>query len=124
MPRYIDADKLLTDEKTHTLPIGCGKASGNVVVFVDDIEKLPAADVAPRAEVERQKVEIEALKIANEKMYSAIEETKAEVAREIFEEIEKIGVARKVSMNREVIFDVTAEYNELKKKYTKGENNH
>ena len=45
MARYIDADLLLTDEKTHTLPIGCGKASGNVVVFVDDIEKLPTADV-------------------------------------------------------------------------------
>ena len=34
MARYIDADLLLTDEKTHTLPIGCGKASGNVVVFL------------------------------------------------------------------------------------------
>ena len=45
MTRYIDADLLLTDEKTHTLPIGCGKASGNVVVFVDDIEKLTTADV-------------------------------------------------------------------------------
>ena len=45
MARYIDADLLLTDEKTHTLPIGCGKASGNVVVFVDDIEKLPTAVV-------------------------------------------------------------------------------
>ena len=45
MARYIDADLLLTDEKTHTLPIGCGKASGNVVVFVDDIEKLTTADV-------------------------------------------------------------------------------
>ena len=53
MARYIDADLLLTDEKTHTLPIGCGKASGNVVVFVDDIEKLPTADVVPKSEIEK-----------------------------------------------------------------------
>ena len=45
MARYIDADLLLTDEKTHTLPVGCGRSSGNVVVFVDDIEKLHSADV-------------------------------------------------------------------------------
>ena len=45
MSRYIDADKLLTDELTHTLPIGCGRSSGRVVVFVDDIEKQPTADL-------------------------------------------------------------------------------
>ena len=44
MARYIDADLLLTDEKTHTLPIGCGKASGNVVVFVDDSDNVFTAD--------------------------------------------------------------------------------
>lgn len=63
----------------------------------------PTADVVPKSEVERleydnkllydegqawhgevekQKVEIEALKIANEKMYSAIEATKNEVIEE------------------------------------------
>lgn len=58
---YIDTTLLLTDEKTHTLPNGYGKASGNVVVFVDDIEKLPAADVVPRAEIEKIFEEIERL---------------------------------------------------------------
>ena len=48
------------------------------------VEKDELFDIA-----EKQKVEIEALKIANEKMYSAIEETKAEVVREIFEELER-----------------------------------
>lgn len=56
----------------------------------ESIKKAPSADVAPRAEV----------------------------AREIFEEIEKIGVARIVTFNGEILFDVTAEYDELKKKYT------
>ncbi len=45
MSRYIDADKLLTDEFLHTLPIGNGRSSGRVVVFADDVEKQPTADV-------------------------------------------------------------------------------
>ena len=45
MPRYIDADKVLTDELTHALPNECGMSSGRVVIFVDDIEKIPTADV-------------------------------------------------------------------------------
>ena len=45
MRRYIDADKLLTDEILHILPFGCGRASGRAVVFVEDIEKIPTADV-------------------------------------------------------------------------------
>ena len=48
------------------------------------VEKDQLFDIA-----EKQKIEIEALKIANEKMYSAIEATKAEVAREIFAEIDR-----------------------------------
>ena len=43
--RYIDADRLLTDELTHTLPVGFGKASGKVFVFADDIENAPEEDV-------------------------------------------------------------------------------
>lgn len=45
MARYIDADKVLTDELTHALPNECGMSSGRVVIFVDDIEKIPTADV-------------------------------------------------------------------------------
>lgn len=65
MPKYIDADALLTDEMTHTLPVGCGRASGIVVVFVDDIEKAQTADVVPRAEVKEQQSEIAILKDSN-----------------------------------------------------------
>ena len=42
---YIERGALLTDEMTHTLPCSCGRSAGRVVVFVDDIEALPAADV-------------------------------------------------------------------------------
>ena len=55
--------------------------------------KLPTADVAPRAEV----------------------------AREIFEEIKKIGVVTQVIRSGKIIYDVTAEYAALQKKYTEAE---
>ena len=84
MARYIDADLLLTDEKTHTLPIGCGKASGNVVVFVDDIEKLPTADVVPKSEIKKIVAQI-----AKQEMDSYEAIYKQDVAMEIFEEIER-----------------------------------
>ncbi len=53
-------------------------------------------------------------------MYSAIEETKAEVAREIFEEIEKkIVVDRLCGCEGIMTIDVETEiYAEIKKKYT------
>lgn len=57
MARYKDIDKLLTDEMTHTLPIGCGRSSGRVVVFVEDIENAPTADVVPRDDAAREVVE-------------------------------------------------------------------
>lgn len=44
----------------------------------------------------------------------------SEVAREIFEEIDKI-VIRKVIHHGEIAYDVTDEYAELKKKYTESE---
>ena len=124
MARYIDADALL--EKIGKKKSEVGKARypdgfNDAIARVRSmISKASTANVAPRAEVERQKVEIEALKIANEKMYSAIEKTKAELAMEIFEEIEKIRVVRKIIKDGEIIFDVTAEYAALKKKYTEG----
>ena len=45
MSRYIDADKLLSDELTHRLPAGFGELSGKRYVFVEDIENAPTADV-------------------------------------------------------------------------------
>ena len=45
MSRYIDVNKLLSDELTHRLPAGFGELSGKRYVFVEDIERLPTADV-------------------------------------------------------------------------------
>lgn len=111
------------------------------------VKTAPTADVVPKSEVEKlnkeidtlaeehsdlivekdqlfdiaekQKVEIEALKIANDKMYSAIEEIKAEVAREIFEEIEKALNLSKCYGESGIYFeqDIETDIAELKKKY-------
>lgn len=60
-------------------------------------------------------IEVEALKIANEKMYSSIEATKAE----IFEEIEEY-----FGMYNVPIFLTRKNFAELKKKYTVETNEH
>lgn len=44
---YIEREEVLADELTHCLPYSAGKAAGRVVVFAEDIEAIPAADVAP-----------------------------------------------------------------------------
>ena len=46
---------------------------------------------------------------------------RAEVAREIFEEIRKIGLVTRVIRSGNIIYDVTAEYTALQKKYTEPE---
>lgn len=47
MAEYIEREAVLADELTHCLPYSAGKAAGRVVVFAEDIEAIPAADVAP-----------------------------------------------------------------------------
>lgn len=120
----------------------CREARFGVEGAMKELDYVPTADVAPKSEVERlnkeldelaeehsdlivekdelfdiaekRQVEIEALKIANEKMYSAIEATKVEVAREIFEEIER----NIINSNFEFMFVNKKYFAELKKKYT------
>jgi chaperonin cofactor prefoldin len=81
---------------------------------IETNKNLGAEYIALRKEKNALNIEIEALKIANEKMHSAIEETKAEVAREIFEEIYEDCFDQFGYINYEALA-------ELKKKYTEGE---
>lgn len=99
MARYIDADALLNELKEELEfdspmynEVENKWLNKGLRIAINDVKRFSTADVAPRAEV----------------------------AREIFEGIEKIGVVRKIIKDGEIIFDVTAEYNELKKKYTEG----
>ena len=118
--------------------------------IMKDVENIPTADVVPKSEVEKlnkeldelaeehsnliiekdelfdiavkQNLEIEALKIANEKMYAAIEATKAEVAREILGEVESLFYKTDFLDELGYIeFEIALA--ELKKKYTEGELN-
>lgn len=144
MARYIDADALIENIKRDYCTdcnnyngVRC-RACGTDDAF-DMIENAPTADVAPRAEVEKlQEVNAdlnESLRLAaeaNKDLREVVDrlrfnlkavlderaEDKAEVAREIFEEINKIGVVRQVIRSGKIIYDVTAEYDALKKKYT------
>ena len=45
MAEYIEREAVLADEITYCLPYSVGKAAGRVVVFAEDIEAIPAADV-------------------------------------------------------------------------------
>lgn len=80
MPRYIDADKMVAKDNAYTtFPhdlAGCDDSD-----LVRWINEQPTADVVPKSEVERLEIEIEALKIANGKMYSANKAQEAEVER-------------------------------------------
>lgn len=92
MARYIDAD-LEVSKYVTVWDCDCSEFGKQTVMAVDDLHYLPTADVAPRAEV----------------------------AREIFEEIKKIGVVTQVIRSGKIIYDVTAEYAALQKKYTEAE---
>ena len=141
MARYIDADYIIEqlenilrlspdnesdDPKVNGIIIGL---KGTISI----VERIQTADVVPKSEYDavvnavdnstqeflklhdeyqKQKIEIEALKIANEKMYSAIEATKAEVAKEIFENLQCLLIMR-IGVNQAIA--------ELKKKYTEEE---
>lgn len=73
------------------------------------------ADVVPRAEVEKLKQAY-----ANYEETSGLKQAKAEVAREIFEEIEKLS-HRFMNDEHYIFGDMVWDIAELKKKYTEGE---
>lgn len=96
------------------------------------LDEVPTADVAPRSEVARLEQEIETLKDNNEHLAVMLMEAKAEVAREIFEEIDNIlyrfaypsltAIGTINVINAEGYHLRTRDYAELKKKYTENEN--
>ena len=93
---------------------------GMSMVHCSQIDALPRADVVPKSEVEAT---VEKLMSATDKV---ICEAKAEVAREIFEEIEK-AIGKRLQIDdhmRTYGQDSSISYKtlaKLKKKYTEGE---
>lgn len=76
MARYIDAKQI-----RYCWMIDADGKEHDGVTLQSVINKIPTADVVPKSEVERLQIEIEALKIANEKMYSANKAQEAEIER-------------------------------------------
>lgn len=133
MARYIDADKLiehLKDEIKACEPVFDGRANGKSVAYGTELglksaisfaETLATADVAPKSEVENyKKIAEQQQTVAMDRYFEIkrlkeeLEKAKQAVAREIFEEIERIG-----GVNNG-LFLYNFEIAELKKKYTEG----
>ena len=132
MARYIDAE-LFAERLLNAWDTADKEKKTEIVAILSDIVTpilvgTPTADVAPRAEVEELQAELDDFTVASlaeckacgEKMSKVIADlqeklskAKAEVAREIFEEIEKLHL--------HITNDFDARrYEELKKKYTEG----
>ena len=105
MPKYINTDELLK-----TLPDDLPyKASVKRVLI-----QAPEADVAPRSEVDRLVAELEEKSNRLREILPIVAEIKAEVAREIFEEIEEN--AQVLTVDGDFLINVYA-YNSIKEKH-------
>ena len=114
MARYIDADRLKT--KIHELYV---QPSIELWQVVNCVDHSPTADVVPKSEYQALKEMLEAAIAGQETLQKAFAEAKTEVAREIFEEIEKHGL--KPIPEAETIYVLSKnQFAELKKEYTEG----
>lgn len=139
MARYINKDEFVAWAKEHWCAdcqndngLRCRVCLIDYAIYI--VEEAPEADVAPKSEVENLKALLE----MNEKAYDSLRElyktdtdafvearrkTGGEVAREIFDEIEKVSCRISESdpngFLRVVCYQLSAEkFDELKKKYT------
>ena len=117
MARYIDADKIVFWIRHVSSNGMLCDTDVRKVAFSDEIARMPAADVAPRAEFEALKDEADRYKryYFRHDYDEMIAEAKAEVAREIFEELDKKIFNHIPDLHT---FEI---YTELKKKYTEAE---
>ncbi len=125
MPRYIDVDRLiahLNDEiEGCEKPFG-SRANGKSIAYgtmlglrsaISFAETLATADVAPKSEVERLTIELEAMRTAANSYKMHYEN----LAREIFQEIER----HMATNNADLSIIKASTFAELKKKYTEEE---
>lgn len=119
MARYIDLEDFERRIKKYVKP-EIPEEKAFVEYYKDECIRqaycMPAADVVPKSEVKKHKDEIDRLRYNLKAVIEEIPETKSEVAREIFEEMDGItelfikGLIGELEM-----YDQLAE---LKKKYT------
>lgn len=115
---YIDREKALDALLFGLVGTGCQSRA------ISAIRDVPTADVIPRSEYEKVMGVIkEVHRLATEvkaELPLLVKQTKTEIAREIFEEIDKLAYQ---FMNDEhyIFGDMVWDIAELKKKYTGGE---
>lgn len=119
MPIYIDLCKVKVIREIFF------DEDDDALIPLSDVRKallmVPVENVAPRAEVELYKRQVNELEDELATTYDKLENAKAEVAREIFEEIEKHGRKVQSSDWNGEFWDVgilMRDIAELKKKYT------
>lgn len=124
MSRYYDLDSLrVSDINVGTVMFPRMERC----ILLKDIESAPTADVVPKSEVDLYKRQVDELEDELASTYDKLETAKAEVAREIFAEIEQqlrelFDFFRQDDGIREsgAIMMVISEIAEFKKKYTEG----
>ena len=124
MPRYIDADALIRLIEIDAL---CNFGNFSKRDVIGSIKALPTADVVPKSEVARLQEDVDRLQEINNRQVENIKFAEQRVAREIFEEIDKIFVDYKIDRCLEkrglrlIVSngeDIEQRFAELKKKYT------
>lgn len=143
MAEYIEREALIEtfEEWKENFEMYPPECSESVVIgeVVQKIKDFPTADVVPKSEVEKEIKNWQELyadtvskwEKAYEELEIKLENAKADVAREIFEELNKIAKVIQVPaefidgcvqiVNAPYICIKPSDYAELKKKYTEGE---
>ena len=125
MARYIDADKLCEALKSMA-SVQHPDKQNTILGVVSSIENFPTADVVPKSEVDLYRKQVDELEDELASTYDKLENAKANVAREIFEEIwVSIAIHAFTSKSEDyangaydTIEWVDSKIAELKKKYT------
>ena len=108
--RYIDADKL--EEWVYAFHLA------DAYWAIPMLKNAPTADVVPKSEFEQLKEYIDDLNDSKEHLCVMLEEARADVAREIFEEIETCLEYEYMSYLKAYDYTLLTRIEELKKKYT------
>lgn len=122
MARYIDADRFKRNlenamKKMHVIN---GVHAVGLEEVIESLNRQPTADVVPKSEFEQLKEYIDDLNDSKEHLCAMLEEARADVAREIFEEIEKHAMVGQTPFGL-ILYQIgVGTLAELKKKYAEG----
>ena len=116
---YIDANDLFKCETCRRYKGDkCLSWCENGECYSPSMSKIPTADVVPKSEVDLYRKQVDELEDELAQTYDKLENAKAEVAREIFEEIEKCLKHDYISSIGVYNGALELRIAELKKKYT------